>query len=140
MNLDTLNSAADIPVLSYVLWASAVVALAAAIFLMMLDASANLLLVLVLWAATCALGSTGIFMAVDASDQVGDASFHAELDKSYGLSTDATLNEIRSAAKQSRITLLKNGAEAFEVRPYLDGPTLRFFRVSDGKPVEKIAS
>jgi hypothetical protein len=140
LNLDTLNSAADIPVLSYLLWAGAVVALVAAVFLMVWDAAANFVLAIVFWAVTCGLGMTGIFMAIDASTQVRDASFHSELDKIYSLRTDATLTEIGSAAKQSKTVLLKSGNDIFEARPHVDGSTLIFIRASDGKVVEPIAS
>ncbi|HEX9225346.1 MAG TPA: hypothetical protein VF885_01665 [Arthrobacter sp.] len=140
MDLDNLSSAASIPVLSYVLWAAAAVALGFAIYLMVLDASANFVLAIIFWAATCGLGLAGFTTAADASGQARETSFKAELDESYSLHTDATLNQIRQAAKESRTTLLKNGDDAFEVRPYLEGSTLTFIRVTDGKAVEKIAN
>lgn len=140
MNLDSLNSAASIPVLSYVLWAAAAVALGLTVLAMFRDGGPNLVLAIVFWAATCGLGLAGFTTAADASDQVLETSFKAELDESYALHTDATLNQIRRAAKDSKTTLLKNGDDAIEVRPYLEGSTLTFIRVSDGKAVEKIAN
>lgn len=143
MNLDLLNSAAETPALSYVLWVVAAASLAGTIFVMVRN-GANWPWALMLWVLTCGAGSSAYALALDASAQVRNSSFQAELQKSYGLRTTATLDEVEEAAGGSGSILLRGGndmywVDAFEARPHLDGSTLIFIRALDGKVVEPIA-
>lgn len=139
MNLDQLNSVAEIPTWSYAFWGGAILALVACGTLVVMNVSEYIGEALIALFVGMVLTSCGVSGYNAALDGVKDESFHIELEKSYGLTTDAGLPQITVAAQGNSPVLLKDGDEVIEVRPYINGTVLTFLKVEDGKPIQNIA-
>ena len=137
MNLDQIHSTV-IPTSSVLFWVGAVV-----LFILIAIATGR---DNPLWGVLFAV-TVGVFVAIpgfyfmdEATNEAANASFHAELQKTYDLETDATYEQIQRAARDSKTVLLKDDNDVLEVRPIVNGDVLTFLLASDGKPVEKADS
>lgn len=79
---------------------------------------------------------TGLFSAFGVNAKASDANFAEKLKSDYGLTTQASFNEVRNSATFSAIVVFADQDSKFEVRPHLDGDTMTFFRVDNGKELK----
>jgi hypothetical protein len=138
MNLEQLNSITVVPAASVWWWVAAVVVL---IVVSVATGGFNPAMGVLNGMCFGALvAMPGFYFMIEATNDATNTAFHAELQKSYGLDTDATYQQTRQAAKDSRTVLLKQGNDILEVRPVVNGDVLTFLIASDGKPVAKANS
>jgi hypothetical protein len=84
-----------------------------------------------------ALGLVAMFIQVQASMDARNDSFHAALQDQFGLSTTASLSDVKGAAAGNDTVVMTSGSEIFDVRPYEEHGILKLFRASDGKLIER---
>lgn len=137
MNIDQLATAADVPSMSFLLWGAAAVILCAGALICMSSSASTIGFGLLAIAAGIALSMGGANVLNDARYAATESSFHAELEKSYGMKTDATLGEVKSAARKSGSVLFTAGSDVIEVRPFLNGQVLTFLTAEDRKVIER---
>ena len=138
MNLEHLNSITVIPAASVWCWVAAAVVL-----IVVSVATGGFNPAMGILYGMCfgvLVAIPGFYFMIEASNDAANTSFHAELQKTYDLETDATYQQTWNAAKDSKTILLKDDNGILEVRPVLNGHVLTFLLASDGKPVEKAAS
>ena len=138
MNLDQLNNVAQIPTVSYILWAGAVLALVAMIGLMILDALDNLYFALI-----CLIAAFGLFMYgsgtyLEADSAGKNVAFQEALQNDFGVESEATLVDVRSAARESKNVVLRKGTKNLIVLPQINDSVLTFIKVADGEQLEKV--
>lgn len=81
---------------------------------------------------TIAAVCTGLFTAIGVNMQAADANFAEKLKSDYGVTTQASFNDVRNSATFSAIVVFEDKDSKFEVRPHLTDDTMTFFRVDNG--------
>lgn len=85
---------------------------------------------------TIAAVCTGLFTALGVNMQAADANFAEKLMTDYGVTTQASFNDVRNSANFSAIVVFADKDSKFEVRPHLSDDTITFFRVDNGSELK----
>lgn len=146
MDINSIGITPPVTAVSIIALAIALLAVAAAFtirpFLRRIKASmvgSELLVICAILVAAMGI-MFGVGHSLQLERQADQEAFTTELKSVYGVTTGASFSDVQTAANWERTIVLSDSVSDFEARPRLDGSRLTFFRVDNGKAVEKIAS